>query len=167
MEGPSVLKHIRDILILPCTVTVIVPLLIYDTKKLFLPGNSLITLLGVLLFLAGISLFLYTVYLFRTQGRGTLAPWTPTQQLVINGPYRYCRNPMISGVLFILLGETLFFHSIAVALWSAAFFFINTVYFIFKEEPDLYKRFGEAYRTYKKHVPRWIPRLSPYRHQLS
>lgn len=163
IQGPSLLKHLRDILILPFTVTVIVPYCIYTPDQHILPDHPLSKGIGVLLLLSGVTLFGYTVYLFRTFGKGTLAPWTPTQQLVITGPYKYCRNPMITGVLSILIGEALIFHSSSIALWACAFLVINTCYFIFKEEPDLYRRFGEPYKRYKAHVPRWIPKVQPYR----
>ncbi|MFC0773481.1 methyltransferase family protein [Terrimonas alba] len=83
--------------------------------------------------------------------------------MVIAGPYQYCRNPMISGVFFILLGETLFLNSTNILTEALIFFVVNTVYFVLKEEPDLYKRFGEEYLVYKKNVPRWIPKLKPYK----
>jgi protein-S-isoprenylcysteine O-methyltransferase Ste14 len=163
VQSPSIIKHLRDILVLPFTVTVIVPFFIHNNNRLLLRGNVVMYITSVFFFAMGLSLFLYTVYLFKSFGKGTLAPWSPTQNLVISGPYQYCRNPMITGVLFILIGESLWLHSINIAIWTAVFFIINTVYFILKEEPDLYKRFGEEYQTYKQHVPRWIPRFSPYK----
>ncbi len=93
---------------------------------------------------------------------GTLAPWAPTQRLVISGPYRYVRNPMITGVVLILLGEALYVGSGAMLLWAIWFFCMNTAYFIFLEEPSMTRRFGEDYLRYKKNVPRWLPRLRPY-----
>jgi protein-S-isoprenylcysteine O-methyltransferase Ste14 len=109
-----------------------------------------------------LSLFLYTVFLFRTVGKGTLAPWSAKQKLVVSGPYRYCRNPMITGVLFILSGEALFFHSTPLLTWMVSFFVFNTLYFIVFEEPDLEERFGEDYKVYKKKVPRWIPGITRF-----
>jgi len=163
MQQPSLFKHIRDIIALPFTVTVIVPYFIHNPEKRFFTTNDiLIQSIGVLLASAGVSLFLYTVYLFKTFGSGTLAPWTATKKLVIRGPYKYCRNPMITGVLFILMGETLFLQSRNILIWTITFFFINTIYFILKEEPDLEKRFGEPYKKYKAKVPRWIPSINPY-----
>ena len=164
MNNPSILKHLRDILILPFTVTVIIPYLIYQKEQHFISGMSvLFKILGSVVGLSGFSIFLYTVLLFRWIGKGTLAPWTPTLKLVISGPYRYCRNPMITGVFFILLGETLFFRSLAILQWAVLFFMINTVYFILIEEPSLAKRFGSEYRRYKESVPRWIPSSKPYK----
>jgi protein-S-isoprenylcysteine O-methyltransferase Ste14 len=163
MKSPSVFKHLRDILVLPFTVTCIVPYLIYNPEQDLVPDSPIIKSAGALILLSGISLFIYTVSLFATIGKGTLAPWSPKQKLVVVGPYKYCRNPMISGVLFILTGECLLFHSTNIAIWATCFFVINTIYFIFSEEPGLESRFGEDYRVYKQHVPRWIPRFSAYR----
>ncbi|WP_276501981.1 methyltransferase family protein [Terrimonas pollutisoli] len=165
MQDPSIIKHIRDILILPFTVTVIIPWLIYDKHQALFNATIFLKVIGIILFVCGLILFLRTVYLFKTIGKGTLAPWTPTQKLVIAGPYRYCRNPMISGVFFILLGETLLLNSTNILIEALIFFAFNTIYFILIEEPDLYKRFGEEYLVYKKNVPRWIPKLKAYKPQ--
>lgn len=160
MKYPSLLLHLRDILILPFTVTVIIPFLY---RPQWATGYSLFKIGGVTVGLAGLLLFLNTVFLFQKVGKGTLAPWTLKQKLVVVGPYRYCRNPMITGVLGILAGESVFFHSTDLLTWMAIFFAINVVYFIAYEEPALEERFGEAYREYKQHVPRWIPRITPYK----
>jgi protein-S-isoprenylcysteine O-methyltransferase Ste14 len=68
---------------------------------------------------------------------------------------------MISGVLFVLLGEALVFRSAPILAWCAFFFLGNTLYFVVSEEPGLERRFGEDYRRYKREVPRWLPRLRP------
>lgn len=162
-KNPSVLKHFRDILILPFTVTVIVPYAVYNPAQQFIPDTVLVEIPGVLIGLSGLTLFIYTVSLFRRIGKGTLAPWTPTQKLVVHGPYRYCRNPMITGVFFILVGESFILHSINILIWAGVFFIINTAYFLLKEEPDLHARFGDEYLEYKRNVPRWIPKLTPYK----
>jgi protein-S-isoprenylcysteine O-methyltransferase Ste14 len=103
-----------------------------------------------------------TISSFIMVGRGTLAPWSPTKKLVIKGLYRYVRNPMILGVLTVLLGESATLWSKNILIWAGCFFIINTVYFIIYEEPDLENKFGEDYRQYKKHVSRWLPRLTPF-----
>ncbi len=159
MKGPSIFAHLRDILLLPFMVTVLIPYLINGWS------NDRVTwmmIIGVLFGIVGITLLFYTIRLFGLFGGGTLAPWHPTQKLVVAGPYRYVRNPMISGVGFILIGQSLFFNSIPIAYEAGIFFIINTAYFIVAEEPSLENRFGEDYRAYKKHVRRWIPRFRPY-----
>ena len=61
----------------------------------------------------GLLLFAASLRQFAVRGKGTLAPWDPPKHLVVEGPYRYVRNPMISGVLFVLLGEALVLRSMA------------------------------------------------------
>jgi protein-S-isoprenylcysteine O-methyltransferase Ste14 len=163
LSNASLLRHLRDILILPFTVTCIIPYFIYDSHQHDVPNNLGLRIIGIFLLVCGMSLFLYTVILFNNIGKGTLAPWSPTQKLVVAGPYRYCRNPMISGVFFILLGEMLVLHSTNILTEAAIFFLVNTIYFIFSEEPGLVTRFGEDYQRYKQNVPRWIPRTTPYK----
>jgi protein-S-isoprenylcysteine O-methyltransferase Ste14 len=163
MESPSILKHLRDIIIMPFTVTFVVPYLLYDSKDELIPHNANLKIIGWLIAVAGSALFVYTVFLFKILGQGPLAPWEPTRKLIVEGPYRYCRNPMISGVFFMILGEGLMLYSTNILAWAVAFFIINTIYFIFVEERSMMQRFGGDYLKYKKHVPRWLPRLRPFR----
>jgi protein-S-isoprenylcysteine O-methyltransferase Ste14 len=102
------------------------------------------------------------VYLFWAFGKGTLAPWIPTQRLIIRGPYKYCRNPMIAGVFFVLLSEAMVLNSVNILIIAGVFFIINTIYFILMEEPDLHKRFGKEMKYVRKMFLRWIPKFKPY-----
>lgn len=113
--------------------------------------------MGMLLILVGLSFLAWTSALFAAYGNGTLAPWNPTEKLVVMGPYRFVRNPMIIGVVTTLLGETLLFTSYYLLGWTLLFVIINHVWFIFWEEPNLEKQFGTPYLKYKNAVPRWIP----------
>jgi protein-S-isoprenylcysteine O-methyltransferase Ste14 len=117
---------------------------------------------GAVLIAAGLALMHRTITLFATEGRGTLAPWDPTERLVVLGPYRYVRNPMISGVLAILLGEAALLGSVPLLTWFALFFAVNAIWMPLVEEPGLERRFGADYVAYKRSVPRWLPRLSPW-----
>lgn len=163
-----ILRHLLSILILPFTMVVVIPRWLYTTRgsaDALWHGAALAGVArvgGALLFAAGFALFAWCVSLFARVGRGTLAPWDPTQRLVVVGPYRHVRNPMISGVLAMIAGEALFLCSRAIAWWLATFWIINVVYFILLEEPGLVDRFGGDYRRYKAAVPRWIPRRTPW-----
>ena len=101
-----------------------------------------------------------TIRLFVTVGKGTLAPWEPTHKLVVQGVYRHVRNPMISGVILVLLGESVLTASLPLFCWFLVFAVINATYIPLLEEPGLVNRFGEEYLTYKGNVPRWVPRLT-------
>jgi protein-S-isoprenylcysteine O-methyltransferase Ste14 len=163
------LRPILAILLLPGTVTLLVPGLILSTRASGLTtgfsGDApriAAALLGLGLLAAGVLLVVTTVRHFARIGRGTLAPWDPPRHLVVIGVYRYLRNPMISGVVLILLGEALVFGSKGLALWALGFLLGNLINAPLVEEPGLLRRFGEDYRLYKQNVPRWIPRLQPW-----
>jgi protein-S-isoprenylcysteine O-methyltransferase Ste14 len=121
-----------------------------------------LAVLGGALICLGVVLMVATIRLFVAVGKGTLAPWNPTQRLVVQGVYRHVRNPMISGVFFILIGEAFLAASLPLLGWFVAFVVLNVVYIPLAEEPGLVERFGEDYLAYKQNVPRWIPRLRPW-----
>ena len=147
-------------LILPVTALILIPRWI--EPQLARGGEAAFTA-GAGLMLIGLLIMGHTIAAFIVIGRGTLAPWSPTSRLVISGLYAHVRNPMILGVIIVLLGEALAFGSWRILAWATAFFAINTLYFVMLEEPGLEKRFGEDYRRYRQNVPRWIPRLRPWR----
>jgi len=152
-----VLRHLLAICLLPGVVAGVIPALLVDEL-----ASWPLVVLGGLVVALGLALIVQTVALFATVGDGTLAPWDPTSRLVVRGPYRRVRNPMISGVLCVLLGEALLFGSPAVLAWFAVVFAINAVYFPLVEEPGLQDRFGADYEAYRAAVPRWLPRLRPW-----
>ncbi len=135
------LRHLLSILVLPFTVTVIVPLWLLrnDLSRDLTPQGAMIRLLvlaaGGAAFLIGLILLISTVAQFAATGRGTLAPWDPPRVLVVNGVYRYVRNPMISGVLFILLAESLLTGSRRIVVWFILVLVTNLVYIPLLEEP--------------------------------
>lgn len=166
----KLLRHFLAILLLPFMVVIVVPIWLFnafaDADTRWAGMNSLTwtgLIAGALFVWIGLMLFVLCVNLFALFGQGTLAPWDPTQKLVVTGPYRRVRNPMISGVAMMLIGQSLFWGSWVIGLWAGIFILINHVYFIFSEEPGLEKRFGESYLIYKANVPRWIPRLTPWK----
>jgi protein-S-isoprenylcysteine O-methyltransferase Ste14 len=152
-------------LVMPVTVTIVGPALVLAGSggrlgwDLPFPWNALIVALACASIAVGLTFVVWTISLFVRVGRGTLAPWDPTQRLVAQGPYRRVRNPMISGVGAILVGEVLIAGSPWLALWFAIFAALNAVYIPLVEEPGLRERFGEDYNAYADAVPRWRPRL--------
>jgi protein-S-isoprenylcysteine O-methyltransferase Ste14 len=160
---------IKAIVILPGTALVYIPaLLVWLTQKTafaasFPPGATILWLPGLLFAAAGLLLVFWTMRLFAVAGGGgTPAPWEPVKNFIVLGPYRYVRNPMLTGVNLVLVAEALLLQSIPIFLWMIAFVILNTIYFAMSEEPQLERRFGETYRGYKRNVSRWIPRMSPY-----
>jgi protein-S-isoprenylcysteine O-methyltransferase Ste14 len=163
----TLLRHLLAIAILPFTVAVLVPVWIAQ-RYAMAPGIGssaglvMLQLVGAALCLVGLLLFAASLRRFATEGHGTLAPWDPPRALVVRGPYRFVRNPMISGVIFVLFAEALVLLSLRHAVWAAAFVLLNLIYIPLVEEPQLERRFGESYREYCKHVRRILPRLRPW-----
>lgn len=154
----TIVKNIVSF-ILPVTVLILVPNWI---EKNWSIENNLQLAGGGVVMLAGLTIMFICISAFIHVGKGTLAPWSPPKNFVVTGLYCYVRNPMILGVLTVLLGEAMMFGSIPILKWAGTFFVINTIYFFLLEEPQLEERFGDDYRAYKKHVNRWLPRLTPY-----
>jgi protein-S-isoprenylcysteine O-methyltransferase Ste14 len=162
-----VLRHAIAVALLPFTVAVVVPAWLARRADVTLgpassPGGLALQALGLVLLIVGLVLFVASLRRFAVEGHGTLAPWDPPRELVVRGPYRWVRNPMISGVLLVLLGEGLVLRSRPHLLWACTFFAINAVYIPLLEEPGLERRFGDRYREYRRHVPRLLPRPTPW-----
>jgi protein-S-isoprenylcysteine O-methyltransferase Ste14 len=163
-------KHLRAILLLPGLVLVVIPTTILwlngaDTLGVwqsFPSSRVILPIIGIACICIGLSLMVATIRLFARVGQGTLAPWEPPQRLVVLGVYRRVRNPMISGVLSVLLGESVVTASVPLFRWFILFAIINAIYIPLLEEPLLVDRFGDEYVTYKRNVRRWIPRLTPW-----
>jgi protein-S-isoprenylcysteine O-methyltransferase Ste14 len=114
---------------------------------------------------AGLGLFAILLALYLTasawlsiRGRGAYVEFDPPRQFVAEGPFRYCRNPIAACVLGMLLGLGLWHSSLGILLLFLAGIPVAHAQVILLEEPLLRKRFGAAYETYLRRVPRWIPR---------
>jgi protein-S-isoprenylcysteine O-methyltransferase Ste14 len=114
------------------------------------------------LILLGVAPGIESARRFIYAGRGTLMPTVPTEHLVVSGFYRYVRNPMYTGVLFALAGEAILFESRSLVVYIAIVWLIVHLFVCFYEEPTLTRTYPEEYRRYKQHVPRWLPRLTPW-----
>lgn len=153
-------KWLGAILILPFNVTVVIPCLIfYFSGEKFIFPNVYFLILSLILFIFGLYMAISTMILFHKIGKGTLAPWAATKHLIVEGPYKYTRNPMITGVLGILAAEALFLSSLYIFYWMILFFIINCIYFKLFEEKQLENNFKEEYFEYRKNTPMWFPKI--------
>jgi protein-S-isoprenylcysteine O-methyltransferase Ste14 len=158
------LRHLFAVAALPFVVTLVVPFFVLD-PHFGVPATPLAwaaVALGAAFGAVGLTLFASSLRRFAVEGDGTLAPWDPPRRLVATGPYRRVRNPMISGVVFVLFAEALSLRSTAHGLYALAFLVLNAVYIPLFEEPGLVDRFGDDYRRYCANVPRFWPRLRPW-----
>jgi protein-S-isoprenylcysteine O-methyltransferase Ste14 len=117
-------------------------------------------LLGGALISVGAALLLACIVEFARRGRGTLSPVDPPKELVVQGLYRYVRNPMYLSVLTIVAGEIILTHSDALLVYWLVFFVCANLFVMGYEEPYLRRQFGASYERYARSVGRWIPRFS-------
>ncbi|WP_316815414.1 isoprenylcysteine carboxylmethyltransferase family protein [Pedobacter nyackensis] len=151
-------QNILFVILQPGIVAGVVPYFLVRHKIVSLLNAPFQTFqhIAFLILLIGLIIVLHCVFRFFKDGRGTLSPAVPTKQLVINGLYKYSRNPMYIGVMLILIGETIFCNSLHLLLYSVFVFIAFNLFVIFREEPRLKKDFGEQYDNYKQRVKRWI-----------
>jgi len=125
-------------------------------------GVGVLDVVGVALVLAGAAVVVTCFVRFVREGRGTPAPVAPTETLVVGGLYRYLRNPMYVGVASAIAGQALLFRSLGVTVWLALFLFAVVSFVKGYEEPQLAEQFGASYQRYRREVPGWWPRRTPY-----
>jgi len=154
--GP-ILQTILFTILVPGTVTVLIPSLLVDGLPRPEPGP--IMWLGVAIFLVGAAIYFRCAWEFAVRGLGTPAPIAPTKFLVTTALHRYVRNPMYIGVFTVLLGEAVTLRSVALLGYAAFFCVPVQLFVVFYEEPTLRRQFGESYEEYRRSVPRWIPKF--------
>ena len=118
--------------------------------------------LGLAPIVFGVVIYVFYSGSFVIVGKGTPIPFTPTKELIVAGLYRFVRNPLYIAGVFVLAGEALLYQSIGIFIYCLVMFGIFNFH-VLMEETFLADKFGETYERYRKAVPRWIPRLTPYR----
>jgi protein-S-isoprenylcysteine O-methyltransferase Ste14 len=92
--------------------------------------------------------------------KGTPVPFNPPPKVVDTGPYRYIRNPMLTGVFVFLFGAGFIFNSASlVFFFTPLYVLVNVLELKNIEEPELIKRLGDEYIEYRRHTPMFIPRF--------
>ncbi len=162
-------EYLKVVLILPGNVLITIPFLIFlltrNSYSYYLVGfDNFLFYVAMFFLVLGLFMAIWSVRTFYTKGgEGTPGPWRPVSNLIISGPYRYVRNPMILGVVNLLLFESALFTSISFLLWATVFFVGNIIYFKTFEERELIKRFGTDYENYINEVPMLFPKFTPYK----
>jgi len=118
---------------------------------------------GGLFFLIGSVAYLWCAWDFAVKGLGTPAPIDAPKSLVVNGLYRYVRNPMYLGVAYLISAQSIIRSSHPSYYYLIFFLFCAQLFVSFYEEPHLRKIFGAQYEDYCRQVPRWVPRFPGYR----
>ena len=118
---------------------------------------------AVALIVIGLAVLVECFVRFVVRGRGTPAPVAPPTQLVVSGLYRHVRNPMYVALVAIVAGQAVWLGSRPLALYTVVLWGLFHLRVVSYEEPVLRRQFGAAFEAYRSGVPRWVPRLSPWR----
>jgi protein-S-isoprenylcysteine O-methyltransferase Ste14 len=132
------------------------------------PGAELaywlpVRLLGILILLAGAAFLVQAFARFVVEGFGTPAPIAPPTHLVVGGVYRYVRNPMYLAVIATILGQALLLWRPVLLGYAALVTAAMVAFVLGYEQPTLTDKFGDEYTAYRRAVPGWRPRLTPWR----
>ncbi len=149
-------------LLFPGVVAGYVPWRFFGLRSVVLDVRNPIHWLGVAAIAAGAALLVACIVAFGRHGRGTLSPVDPARHLVVQGLYRYVRNPMYLSVTLIHAGEFLLTRSLGLLAFWAIWFAVVNLFILAYEEPTLRRQFGAEYHAYAAAVPRWLPRLRPW-----
>jgi protein-S-isoprenylcysteine O-methyltransferase Ste14 len=114
---------------------------------------------GMVVGALGAAIALSCILTFALVGRGTPAPFDPPRRLVVQGPYRLCRNPMYLGAGLALVGASLFYRSAPLLGYAGLFFLLTHLFVVSYEEPTLRRTFGTEYEAYCRRIKRWLPSL--------
>lgn len=147
-------------LIAPTVVAGLVPWLLTGWKMRDVATP--IRALGVVLIAAGLMVLLHTFLRFVVEGSGTPAPVAPTEHLVVGGMYRYVRNPMYLAVMALVVGQAILLGHPRLLVYGVVVGLAMVAFARWYEEPALQRQFGEPYEEYRRNVPGWWPRMSPW-----
>jgi len=153
------LRSLLWTILLPGVVAGYVPLWLFGVARVPLSLANPLQVGGLVAIGAGSALLLACIWEFARSGRGTLSPVDPPKELVVQGLYRYVRNPMYLSVTLVVLGEALLAGSRGLLLYWTIWFVAVNVFVMGYEEPTLRRRFGESYERYLRDVRRWVPRV--------
>ena len=147
--------------LVPGSATIVIPYLLLSSRMNLLHYDiGIFRLIGIPLIGAGAVCYLWCVWEFAFEGRGTPAIWDSPKRFVSKGLYRTVRNPMYVGVTLILTGEAITFQSLTLYVYGGLVWLGFHVFVVYYEEPHLKKKFGPPYEDYLNAVNRWIPGMA-------
>jgi len=110
---------------------------------------------AVLILACGVSLVASARILFKRTGQNPI-PWKPTPELILEGPYRFTRNPMYVGVTLFVIGLGLAVNNLWISLFAAPALLVVHFIAVLPEERYLAEKFGEGYRSFLAQVRRYL-----------
>ncbi len=163
-ERNAAVGSLAFLIVAPGVVAVLVPWLLTGWELTPIPASwELLRVVGLALIVGGLVVLVRAFARFAVEGRGTPAPFAPTEKLIVTGEYRYVRNPMYVAVLAMIAGQALLFGSVSLVIYGLLVWLAVAVFVRLYEEPTLTRLYGRQYLDYRAAVPAWLPRLRPWR----
>jgi len=132
---------------------------LFNLPRLLPEGARL--LVSIPMIAVGLAVAAWSAFHFL-KVKGTPVPFNPPPEVVNTGPYRYARNPMLTGVFLFLFGIGFIVNSVSLVFFFTPLYVLINVWELKKiEEPELIKRLGDEYIKYRRHTPMFIPRRRP------
>ncbi len=120
-------------------------------------SSGLSWLIAAPLIVIGVGVTAWSAFHFL-KVKGTPVPFNPPPKLVMTGPYQFVRNPMLTGVFFLLFGIGFAIKSLSLVVLFTPLFVLANVWELKEiEEPELVRRLGEEYVAYQQRTPMFIP----------
>ena len=142
----------------PPIVTLAFGLMIYFSRNIFPDINNIILyILSLFFIILGPFILISAVRSFKAE-QTTINPINinNASSLVISGVFKYSRNPMYLGMVFILLALSFWFNLVGGILFTSIFIMYITKFQIIPEEAAMKSIFGEDFNKYKNKTRRWI-----------
>ena len=111
--------------------------------------------IGALPLSGGVLLAVMANRLFHRRGT-PVHPFGEASMLVVDGPFRYTRNPMYLGLILTLIGIAVLLGTLSPWIVIPPFAWILARLFVRREERVLQEKFGQEFLAYKQKVRRWI-----------
>ena len=142
----------------PPIVTLAFGFTIYFSRNIFPDINNIIFyVLSLFFIILGPFILISAVRSFKAE-QTTINPINinNASSLVISGVFKYSRNPMYLGMVFILLALSFRFNLVGGILFTSIFIMYITKFQIIPEEAAMKSIFGEDFNKYKNKTRRWI-----------
>ena len=142
----------------PPLVTLAFGFLINYTKNIFPKIEvSNKAIFGSFIIIIGLIIILSAIILFKKY-RTTISPTNPSNatKLITSGIYKFTRNPMYLGLLFVLFGISIILNPIGGLLLIPLFILYLNFFQIIPEENAMVDLFKDEFFEYKKNVRKWI-----------
>ena len=162
-EAKAAVGSLIFLVLAPGVVAGLVPWLLTDwTVEEPLSHWLPLRIVGAILLVVGLAVLVDAFARFVREGLGTPAPVVPTERLVVDGLYRYVRNPMYLAVAAIIFGQGLVLGRPVLLVYGVIFLGVVAAFVHWYEEPTLLRQFGTEYDEYRRAVPAWWPRRTPW-----